>query len=846
MSQPTANLRTFLFKHKTTEGMSATHTGMYFPWIGKYSIPDEKIDEFWDLYNNYFNYCTSNSRPLNLAILEKPLDISPILIDIDIKQNDIHRIYTQNDVINIVKKYKKAICEILDNSETIIMDAFVFEKPSPRECDDKHKDGFHIIFNDIYVTKQTHIKIHEHVLNQCKNEFPKSLKHLGDEKDIIDLAVTRNNWIIYGGHKKNECIGYQYTYKVSDNNVIINNTNEIDPRYFSIRKIASIVYKEKIGTTHSTESIESNKLHHEPTNTKHVDNIETIMKLLNMLSISRCDDEKSWIDVGFVLHNINTSLLSVWKEWSKQSPKYQESECDKRWKRFKNDGMNIGSLYMWAKQDNPEKFEEFKNSHHKELLITATLTHSHYDVSKVLYNKYKNLYVCASIKKSNWYVFENHKWKQMEEGYMLLNKMSTDLSNELSNLANEFARQNLELDEPDKEITKKQNNCKILLVSLKDHSFKTKVLKECAIMFYDPYFINNLDSNTHLIGFENGIYDISTLTFRDGRPEDYVSFSTQIMYIEFDENDPVVLEIKHFVNCVVPNPDLQKYIMQLLASYLEGSTRDQKFHIWTGSGANGKSTLIELFEMSFGEYCCKLPISLLTKKRNSSNSASPEVQNAKGKRFASLQEPDDGDLINVGYMKELSGGDKIYSRGLYSNPQEFKPQFKMLLTCNKLPEVPARDDGTWRRLRVCEFSSKFVDYEPTNDNEYRKDTTIGERMFDWKEAFMWILIQNLILYKKFGLVEPEIVLRHTNMFKAKNDKMIQYFEDNIEKTNEINDMIQIKRFYDHFKNWYKDIHNSVPPPYKEFKEYLEHMDKYTKNSRGVYIGIKFVENDLTF
>ena len=38
------------------------------------------------------------------------------------------------------------------------------------------------------------------------------------------------------------------------------------------------------------------------------------------------------------------------------------------------------------------------------------------------------------------------------------------------------------------------------------------------------------------------------------------------------------------------------------------------------------------------------------------------------------------------------------------------------------PEVPSNDDGTWRRLRVISFDSKFTD-NPTKPNEFKIDTT---------------------------------------------------------------------------------------------------------------------------
>lgn len=69
------------------------------------------------------------------------------------------------------------------------------------------------------------------------------------------------------------------------------------------------------------------------------------------LPVEACDDYDIWITIGQTLHSTDESLLDAWDEWSKQSDKYREGECHKRWLSFsKGGGRGLGSLIHIAQE----------------------------------------------------------------------------------------------------------------------------------------------------------------------------------------------------------------------------------------------------------------------------------------------------------------------------------------------------------------------------------------------------------------------------------------------------------------------------------------------------------------
>jgi putative DNA primase/helicase len=133
-----------------------------------------------------------------------------------------------------------------------------------------------------------------------------------------------------------------------------------------------------------------------------------------------------------------------------------------------------------------------------------------------------------------------------------------------------------------------------------------------------------------------------------------------------------------FISKILTREDIREYVLKVMSTCFDGYTREEKFYIWTGVGANGKSKLLELFSKTLGDYYDTMNITAITGKRVSSNGTNSELVQTKGKRAICFQEPGEDEKMNIGYVKELSCGDRVKGRGLFKEPISFKPQFKAL------------------------------------------------------------------------------------------------------------------------------------------------------------------------
>lgn len=101
---------------------------------------------------------------------------------------------------------------------------------------------------------------------------------------------------------------------------------------------------------------------------------------------------------------------------------------------------------------------------------------------------------------------------------------------------------------------------------------------------------SNSPNNTYLIGFENGVYDMSIGKFRERLPEDNLIYNTDINYDKF-ENDIYLQDFSTFIQQQLPlvkDMDMKKYLLTLLSSYFDGKFTEPKLKFCTGSRGKTK------------------------------------------------------------------------------------------------------------------------------------------------------------------------------------------------------------------------------------------------------------------
>lgn len=551
-----------------------------------------------------------------------------------------------------------------------------------------------------------------------------------------------------------------------------------------------------------------------------------------------------WIKVGFALRNTNIYLLIVWLVFSSQSSTFQWSTdvgsiCD-FWMKFihhPEGGVTKQSLMYWCRNENPERFQSIREKtvdyyldQSVESLTLEQLTAKgknkgscDYDIATVVYHFKNGLFVSCGIRNNEWYSFNGSYWQRDDSGTTLRHILSLEVrglyamkAKKLCDKAHSIKTADGAVDVDNEEHILLKARATVLLSiasRLGNTHDKDNIMRECRELFYDKEFEKKLDQNRYLMGFKNGVIDFKEKRFRKGIPEDYISKCTQRDFIPLDSNkhSTIVNEIKEYFHELFPLEEVYNYMWNHMASMLIGdSAKVQCLHYYIGIGQNGKSMMVKLLELIFGDYAVPLDASFFIKDRPGRGAATPDIAKLPGTRLAVTSEPTEGGkpvCLYEGPMKQLtSGTDKIPYRSMYKDQDYFVPQCHSIIQSNDFIPIKSRDHGTWRRIRVVRFISLFTDNpvsdDPDKPYQFLKKDNFEQKFEIWADIFMSMLVE--IAYKMQGsLPICKEIQRESDDYRRKQDFIAEFMDEHLVAA-EPDERLKKTELIVKFNAWYQE------------------------------------------
>jgi phage/plasmid-associated DNA primase len=371
--------------------------------------------------------------------------------------------------------------------------------------------------------------------------------------------------------------------------------------------------------------------------------------------------------------------------------------------------------------------------------------------------------------------------------------------------------------------------------------------------FYDEKFMENLDNNSNLIGFTNGVWELKRGIFRKSRADDYVSLNVGYDYIK-DINNDYKENIDNYWRMMHPNEEQRLYLKKMYARQLYGDNGCNLFHVhagYQGSAGNGKTSFFDIMDRCLGDYIKKFSVKFLTAKdRPEVGKPMAEYEAWRGCRILYCTEPNHDDILNTGIMKDLTGGEKITYRLLFSNEnKEYRPKFKLHIMCNDAPRVDGTDSGVKRRIRKVDYLSQFVDKEYVDElnsmflkhEGLLEDYDVNPGM---KMEFLRILLNEY--NHEYSFSPPKIILENSLMYLQENDKVYNFINEFVKKDNEgyftLKEAKELFKKSEHNNNKLSTLKNDLQKALKTTCFDQKKIDG--KNITNVFLGYKIINNKL--
>ena len=272
------------------------------------------------------------------------------------------------------------------------------------------------------------------------------------------------------------------------------------------------------------------------------------------------------------------------------------------------------------------------------------------------------------------------------------------------------------------------------------------------------------DKIPHLLAAPNGVIDLRTGKLTETDPEQYLTKSVTVPY----DPDAECPRWEQFLKEIFPHdPDMPAYLQRLIGYGITGETREQCFAIFHGPGANGKSVVLNVLRAFAGPHAATVPFDMFT--GDGKNRGGPDAEHLKGARLALASETNRSAVLDTAAIKNATGGEEINCNPKYRDPFSFTPVALILLATNFKPTIREADNGTWRRIKLIEFSRVFAEHE--------QDKGLTGKLMEELPGILAWAVRGAVEWYAHGLQDPQTVVDAVQSYKDESDQLSGFYPD---------------------------------------------------------------------
>jgi putative DNA primase/helicase len=346
----------------------------------------------------------------------------------------------------------------------------------------------------------------------------------------------------------------------------------------------------------------------------------------------------------------------------------------------------------------------------------------------------------------SWYVWDGRMW-------------SKDQSGEIHRLAKQTAKAMLH-----EAAALDDERCKILVAHEQRSESEARLNAMVSLARSEKGVsvqLVDFDADQMLFNCLNATIELST-----GKPREHcrADLISKIAPVEYEPNAKCPTWLDFLGTVTDGNRELTDYLQRCVGYSLTGQTCEHALFLIYGTGANGKSTFLEALRHVFGDYSQTADFGSFL--FSNGQTVRNDLAKLNGARFVTANESDSGKRLDETVVKQMTGGDMVAARFLYSEHFEFTPQFKLWLGTNHKPTIRGQDEGVWRRIRLIPFTVSIpVEQQDHNLRDKLKQEASG--ILNWA-------LGGLAQWQAIRLQEPVIVKEATNEYRTDQDVLAHF------------------------------------------------------------------------